>query len=293
MRRFVGAAGFAAALLGAAAASGEPPSAERGAYIFDAGGCYACHTDEANGGPPLSGGPALATPFGVFYAPNITPHPTHGIGGWSDARFLRAMRQGVRADGAHYYPVFPYPAYTKASERDLLDLKAYLASVPPSDRPNRPHDVGFPFSLRLLLAPWKWLNFDPGEWRLDPFRSGSWNRGAYLVEALSHCGECHTPRNRLGGLDRARWMAGAPMPGGKLAAPNLTPHLSGLADWSADDIVFALELGLLPQGGAFGGEMKEVVEHSTSRLTPDDRRAIAEYVRALPPLPTAVRVRKE
>jgi mono/diheme cytochrome c family protein len=288
-RRTVVAALAAAALVLSGGVRGEAPSAERGRYVAAAGGCLACHTDFKGGGAPFAGGGPLATPFGAFFAPNITPHPDRGIGRWTDEQFLRAMRQGIGPDGRHYYPVFPYTAYTKASERDLLDLKAYLGALPAADRENRPHEVRWPFSIRLLLLPWKWLNFDAGEWRPDPNRSKAWNRGSYLVEALAHCGECHTPRDRLGGLDRTRWMAGATMPGSKLFAPNLTPHPSGLGGWSVEDIAFALELGLLPQGGTVGGEMAEVVEHGASKLTAEDRRAIAEYLKGLEPLPATPR----
>jgi mono/diheme cytochrome c family protein len=293
-RRAAGAIAFSFGLLAADASRGDEPSAERGAYVFAAGGCYACHTDLANGGAALAGGGPLVSPFGTFYAPNITPHPERGIGRWSEAQFLRAMQEGRRPDGGHYYPAFPYPAYTKAAERDLADLHAYLATVPPSDRPSLAHELSFPFSIRPLVRIWKWLNFTKGVWRRDPNRDAAWNRGAYLVEALTHCGECHTPRNALGGLDRGRWMAGARLGAEQRAAPNLTPHATGLADWTMADIASALELGILPSGGGvFGGEMKDVVRHGTSRLTDEDRLAIAAYLKTLPPLPSAVPPKKE
>ncbi|MBM3492326.1 MAG: c-type cytochrome [Alphaproteobacteria bacterium] len=275
-------------MVGAWPALAESPAAERGRYVFAAGGCHACHTDEAGGGRPLAGGPELTTPFGKFFAPNITPDPAYGIGRWSDAQFLRAMREGIAPDGRLYYPVFPYTAYAKASERDLLDLKAYLSSVQAVSQPSRPHQVAFPFSIRLLVGPWRLLNFERGAWRLDPARDAVWNRGSYLVKALSHCGECHTPRDSLGSLDRGRWMAGARMPGRRSVAPNLTPDASGLADWSEADIVAALAFGTLPQGGVLGEEMGEVVRHGTSKLTHDDRRAIAVYLKSLPPRLNAV-----
>lgn len=285
--RFLGAASGAAAFLVCASslAAGSP---ERGRHIFDAGGCLACHTDLKNKGEPLAGGPPLKTPFGTFYAPNITPDRTHGIGGWTEAQFVRAMREGVSPDGRHYYPVFPYTSYTKATEEDLRDLKAYIMTLAPVAKPNRPHDVGFPFSIRLALLPWKWLNFTPGEWKPDRSKDAVWNRGAYLIEALTHCGECHTPRNLMGGLDRERWFAGAPMMTENLVAPNLTPDKTGLAEWSVGDVVFALETGSLPEGGSFGGSMGEVVAHSSSKLSAADRNAIAVYLKSLPPLPSAV-----
>ncbi len=266
----------------------EAPNAEHGKYIFAAGGCYACHTDAKNGGAPLAGGPPLKTPFGTFYAPNITPDVAHGIGGWTDAQFERALHEGIGPDGAQLYPVFPYAAYTKATTRDLLDLRAYLKTIPPSDKPSRPHDVAFPFSIRLTLLAWKWLNFSAGEFSPDPKHDAAWNRGAYLVEALLHCAECHTPRNATGGLDRARWMAGARFGERDDVAPNLTPNPAGLGKWSANDIADALNLGIDPDGDVLGNEMAEVVKNSTSQLTQEDRQAVAAYLKALPPLPDAV-----
>ena len=264
------------------------PSAARGEYIFHAGGCQACHTDPKQGAP-LAGGPALKTPFGTFYGPNITPDPAYGIGGWSDADFLRAMRDGVAPDGRSYYPVFPFTAYTKASESDLLDLKAYLFAQPPAAQPSRPHDVSFPFSLRFLLMPWRRFNFTAGAWRSDPAKSPAWNRGGYLVEALGHCGECHTSRNWIGGLDRGRWLAGSrDGPPGE-TAPNLTPdEATGIGTWSEADIADTLEFGLNPDGEPLGNSMAEVVRHSTSKLNAADRKAIATYLKGLPPLSSAV-----
>ncbi|HSE77903.1 MAG TPA: cytochrome c [Alphaproteobacteria bacterium] len=280
------ASGVVCTLSGATQA--DQAAIDRGKYIFDAAGCFACHTDTKGGRPTLSGGPALQTPFGTFYAPNITPDPRHGIGRWSDQDFIRALREGVSPDGRHYYPVFPYTSYTKASERDLLDLKSYIFAQPPVAEPSRSHEIGFPFAFRPLLRLWKLLNFEAVRWRADHRRGEEWNRGSYLVEALSHCGECHTPRNILGGLDHSSWMAGAVLGNGKTVAPNLTPHESGLEQWSVADITFALELGLTPRGEILGGEMAEVIARSSSRLSAADRSAIAAYLKALPPLPSAV-----
>jgi mono/diheme cytochrome c family protein len=280
----------AAAVLIAAAGSdarAQSGSAERGKYIFDAAGCFGCHTEA--GGAPMAGGPPLRTPFGTFYAPNITPDPEHGIGKWSDADFIRALREGKSPRGHDYFPVFPYPAYTKMTTQDLADLKAYLSTIAPSPKPSRAHEVGLPYSIRLTLMPWKWLNFDAGEYKPDASHDAKWNRGAYLVQALTHCGECHTPRNLLGGLERGQWLSGARMPVGDLIASNLTPDKTGLADWSMADIVDALETGALPQGGTLGGEMGEVVKNSTSPMRADDREAIAAYLKSLPPQPTTVK----
>lgn len=277
--------------LGLVAASGaaraQSGAAERGKYIFDSAGCYGCHT--APGGAPMAGGPALRTVYGTFYAPNITPDPEAGIGQWSDADFIHALREGVSPRGEHYYPVFPYPAYTKMTTQDMIDLRAYLGTLAPSKNPRRAHDVNFPYSIRLTLLPWKWLNFTAGEFKPEASHDARWNRGAYIAEALTHCGECHTPRNRLGGIEREQWLSGARMPVGDLIASNLTPDKSGLANWSAADIVDALETGTLPEGGTLGGEMGEVVKNSTGKMRPDDRAAIAAYLKSLPPLPTTVK----
>lgn len=287
LRRLAGALTITAALIGTGAALAQTASAERGKYIFDAAGCFECHTEK--GGALLAGGSALRTPFGTFYAPNITPDPDHGIGKWSEADFIRALSEGKSPDGQHYFPVFPYPSYTKMTAQDMRDLKTYLATVPPSTKPRRAHEVSFPFSVRTALLAWKWLNFDAGELKPDASRDAKWNRGAYLVQALTHCGECHTPRTMIGGLERSQWLSGARMPVGDLVASNLTPHKSGLADWSIADIVDALETGTLPQGGTLGGEMGEVVRNSTGRMRAADREAIAIYLKSLPPLATQVK----
>jgi len=267
-------------------AQAQSGSAERGKYIFDAAGCYGCHTKP--GGAPMAGGPPLPTAYGTFYAPNITPDPAFGIGQWSDADFVRALRDGVSPHGDPYFPVFPYPAYTKMTTQDLADLRAYLGTIAPSKEPRRAHEVKFPYSIRLILIPWKWINFQAGEFRPSAEHDAQWNRGAYIVQALTHCGECHTPRNKLDGLDPRKWLSGARMPVGDLIASNLTPDKTGLADWSAADIIDALETGTLPEGGTLGGEMGEVVKNSTSKMRPDDRAAIAAYLKALPSLPTTV-----
>ncbi len=277
----------AAAIAGTTNAPAQTASVDRGKYIFDSAGCYACHT--AKGGSPLAGGDAIRTPFGTFFAPNITPDPTNGIGNWSDANFIRALREGVSPSGEHYFPVFPYGSYTKMTVQDLLDLKAYLGTITPVKKPSRTHEVSFPFSIRMALIPWTWLNFDPGEFVPDTGRDPKWNRGAYLVQALAHCGECHTPRNWIGGLERDKWLSGARMPTGDLVASNLPPDKTGLAGWSVADIGDALADGTLPQGGTLGGEMGEVVRNSTSRMRADDREAIAIYLKSLPTLATQVK----
>jgi mono/diheme cytochrome c family protein len=289
----IGFAGFAAWAAWAAspawaiepAPASENEAAKRGAYIFHAAGCKGCHTDTKRKGPLLAGGRAIETPFGVFYGPNITPDPVTGIGQWSDGDFIRALRSGVSPDGGHYYPVFPYTSFTKMTERDMLDLKAYIFSLPPVKKANRPHEVKFPFRFRPLLRLWKALHFTPGPVEADPSMSAESNRGAYLAEALGHCGECHTPRGMTGGIDNAKWMAGTnDGPDGE-TVPNITPDsATGIGEWDAGDIELVLETGIKADGDVVGSLMGEVVENGTSRLTAADRRAIALYLKSLAPI---------
>jgi mono/diheme cytochrome c family protein len=281
------AAGFAATEVA------DESAVRRGEYVFRAAGCLSCHTDAKAKGSALAGGRALKTPFGTFHAPNITPDPTHGIGTWSEADFVRALRQGVAPDGGHYFPAFPYAAYTRLADDDIKALWAYLHAQPAVARPNKPHELGFPFNLRFLVTFWKWLYFEPGPWRPDPARSAGWNRGAYLVEALGHCAECHTPRTWLGGLDGERRMAGnRDGPDGE-KVPNITPDAeTGIGKWSDSDLTDVLRIGMLPDGDFVGSVMAEVVEHSTQHLTPEDRQAIIEYLRALPPVRNDLRTRQ-
>jgi len=282
---------FAALAFAAPPAQAQVGDAARGAYVFAAGGCAGCHTDVKNSGQLLAGGRELKTPFGSFYGPNITAHPVNGIGKWSDADFIRAFRQGRRPDGAHYFPVFPYTSFTKVADRDLLDLKAYIFSLPVSDRPSRPHDIGFPFNVRLLQFGWKLLNFEPGEFRPDPAKSAEVNRGAYLAQALGHCAECHSPRNRLGGIDRAMLYAGdRNHAGAGIRIPNITPDPeTGIGKWSVGDLADLLGSGMTRDGDSVGGDMGEVVANSTSKLTAEDRAAMIAYLRQLKPVDHRVR----
>ena len=260
-------------------------AARRGEYLAKAGGCVGCHTETKKDAVPFAGGRALKTPFGTFYGPNLTPHPRAGLGRWSEADFVRALRGGVRPDGAHYYPAFPYPAFTRITDADLRDLWAYLRSLPPSARANSPHELRFPFGWRPLVAVWKWLFFSPGPFAPLASRPPLLDRGAYLVEALGHCGECHTPRNFLGAPKRGRILAGtAKGPDGK-RVPNLTPIK--LKKWDDAELKDFLQTGLTPDGDVAGETMSEVIRNSTSQLTPDDLAALIAYLRALPPLPVA------
>ncbi len=206
----------------------------RGAYVFAVAGCAACHTDRKNKGPMLAGGPALETPFGTFYGPNITPDPTYGIGRWTDAEFVRALREGLRADGAHLFPVFPYPSFTLMTDADMLDLKAYIFSLPPVAQPSREQDVWFPFSWRWLQTFWRWLNFTPGPYVPDPAKSAVWNRGAYIVQGVAHCGECHTPRDFMGGLENGLAFSGNADGPDRLKVPDITPDkATGIGSWQS------------------------------------------------------------
>jgi mono/diheme cytochrome c family protein len=270
----------------------EPPA--RGEYLFHVAGCQACHTDAKNKGPLLGGGGPLKTPFGVFYGPNITAHPERGIGGWSDRDFVAALRDGVAPDGSHYFPVFPYTSFTAMTEADMLAIKAYIFSLPVSDRESRPHEIDFPFGWRFLMGFWKALFFEPGAFQPDPALDEQRNRGAYLANALGHCGECHTPRNALGALDRDRALAGTleGPEGGKI--PNITPDPeTGIGKWSDGDLRFLLRSGLTRSGDAVGGAMAEVVENGTSKLTEADLEALIAYLRALPPVENRIRSEKE
>lgn len=252
--------------------------AKRGEYLAKAGGCAGCHTEEKDKAVPYAGGRALKTPFGTFYGPNLTPHPQAGIGRWSEADFVRAMREGRRPDGAHYFPAFPYPSFTRITDADLRDLWAYLRSLPPNARQSEPHDLGFLYRWRFLVGIWKWLFFTPGPFVPDPGRSSVLNHGAYLVTALGHCGECHTPRNFLGAPRKDRFLAGA-----KDVAPNLTP--TRLKTWGDAELRNFLTTGLNAEGDVPAKEMGEVITNTTSQLTAQDLNALIAYLRSLPPLP--------
>jgi len=275
-----------------APAAAEPDAAKRGKYVFDAAGCLGCHTKKD--GKPLAGGRRLRTPFGDYYSPNITPQPEHGIGGWSSTDFKRALREGLAPDGSHYFPVFPFPSYTGITDADIADLWAYLKTVPPVDQANRPHDTKPPFGARIFVAAWKTLNFKPGPFKPDPNLSEQMNRGAYLVDVIGHCGECHTPRNAVGGLQRDRWLAGNPDgPEGDLV-PNITPDReTGIGRWTDDDLDSLFRMGMIPDGDFVGGGMAEVVENTTAHLNESDLRAVIAYLRALPPIRHKVESKKK
>ena len=265
------------------AASGD---VERGAMLMDAAGGCSCHTNypaEGSDAPFLAGGRALDSPFGIYYSTNITPDPDTGIGKWTDADFIRAMRDGISPKGENYFPVFPYTSFTFMTDQDLIDLRAYLSSVSPVRRANLPPKAPFPFSWRPAITAWKWLNFEKGPWKADSARDSEWNRGDYLVLAVAHCGECHTPRTLTGGLDKRFWLAGsADGPEGELA-PNITSDVeTGIGRWSRADISWFLEMGLKPDGDDVQGLMSEVIEHGYSKVDSADLDAMATYLKSVP-----------
>lgn len=246
----------------------------RGEIVFTAAGCASCHyAPQSEDKLVLAGGQAFASDFGTFYAPNISPGPA-GLAGWSLTDFANAVTQGVSPAGKHYYPAFPYTSYNKMTDQDLVDLWAYMQSLPVSDTASQAHDVGFPFNIRRSVGGWKFL-FASEDWVLDV--PPELERGRYLVEALAHCAECHTPRNPLGALNTAQWMAGAPNPSGSGTIPALTPYK---LDWSAEDIAYYLESGFTPEYDSVGGHMAAVVTNF-SKLPAEDRMAVAAYVKAL------------
>ena len=267
-----------------------------GKTMFFAGGCASCHAAPASKdceNPKiadrleLAGGRCLKTPFGTFYVPNISPDSESGIGGWTTPQFIKAMREGVSPSGEHYYPAFPYTSYQRMADTDLTDLKAFLDTLPAikSDVPE--HDLSFPFNIRATLMGWKFMFLDGKRFQPDPEKSDLLNRGAYLVEGPGHCGECHSPRNILGGIVSDKRFSGAEDPEGKGVVPNITPHSEGIEDWSEADIVTSLETGLTPSFDTFGGNMVKVQENM-AELSSQDRKAIAAYLKSLPALPNSI-----
>lgn len=266
-------------------ASAATEQEQRGEYLATAGNCASCHTSDS--GQPFAGGHAFATPFGTVYSTNISPDPQTGIGQWSLEDFSRAMREGERPNGEHLYPVFPYDAFTKLSDEDIAALYAYLKTVPPVSSAPPENALGFPYNQRWALGLWKALYFDAGRYEPDPEQSAQWNRGAYLVEGLAHCGACHTPRNFLGARDDSLAMTGGTYMDsveGKLSAwsaANLTSADSGLAMWSVQDITDYLKLGFSHRAGVFG-PMNKVVVGSTRHLSTEDVQAMAVYLKSVP-----------
>ncbi len=266
----------------AATASAYTPNLSNGQEIFNAGGCSSCH---AVPGQPdrlrLGGGLAIPSPFGTFYAPNISPDPADGIGRWSDADFVNALTMGISPAGTQYFPAFPYTSYQHARYEDVRDLFAYLKTLPSVSGKVRDHDVPFPFNIRRNIGIWKLLFMDDKPFAPDPARSSQWNRGAYLVNSFGHCAECHSPRNFLGGIIASQRFAGGPNPEGEGWVPNITQK--GLAEWSERDIADFLETGQMPDGDSAGGSMVRVMKN-LAQLSREDREAIAAYLKSLPPV---------
>ena len=266
------------------------PDPANGLTTFNAGGCSSCH---AVPGQPdrlkLGGGLAIPSPFGTFHSPNISPDPADGIGRWTEAEFVNAVLKGTAPSGAHYFPAFPYASYANARVEDVRDLFAYLKTLAPVPGKVRDHDVPFPFNVRRNVGIWKFLFMDDKPFQPDPARSAQWNRGAYLVNGLGHCAECHSPRNFLGGIVAAQRFAGGPNPEGEGWVPNITQKRLG--EWSAKDIAYFLETGQTPDGDSAGGSMVRVIRN-TSLLSAEDRAAMAEYIKSLPPVEGPPRPKK-
>lgn len=263
---------------------------ERGKYLATAANCQSCHTRAR--GEAFAGGLAFTTDFGTIYSTNITSDPETGIGNWSEDDFERALRSGERPDGKHYYPAFPYTAFTGMSDEDVSALYAYFMSIPAVNATPPDNDLSFPYSQRWLLGPWKWRHFDEGRFVPDDTKSAEWNRGAYLVKAVAHCGACHSPRTTLGAEDEDLAYTGGiykdrvSRRDDRLvdwSAPNLTPASSGLKHWSEDDLNDYLKFGYSPRAGVFG-PMNKVVMNSTRHLAETDTRAMAHYLLDLPAL---------
>lgn len=254
--------------------------ATKGEVIFWASGCASCHMAPGAKGAEqlvLAGGLALPTQFGTFYAPNISSDPEQGIGGWSIATFAHALQDGVTGQGAHEYPAMPYVAYAKMAPQDLVDLKAFIDTLPASATPNKAHELSFPFNIRRSLGVWKLFAANT-DFVLTGDMSPEVTRGRYIAEALAHCGECHTPRNALGGLKRSAWLGGAVIDDGKSKVPNIT---AGKLDWSEADIFTYLTTGATPEFDFVGGAMAHVVDNM-GHLPKSDVQAIVAYLKAVP-----------
>lgn len=264
--------------------------AERGKVIFFAGGCASCHaTPNQPDRLKLGGGLEMKSPFGSFYAPNISPHLRDGVGAWTNADLANAMMRGVSPQGAHYYPAFPYTSYAGMKADDARHLMAYIRTLAPVEGKARDHALSFPFNIRRTIGLWKFMFFDTAQIRDDPAREESWNRGRYLTEALGHCAECHSPRNALGAVVQSQRYAGGPEPDGGGWVPNITPR--ALKDWTRGDWVQLLQAGLTAEGDSVGGSMGSVVKN-IAELPAADAEAMADYLMTLPPRESPPRPKK-
>jgi mono/diheme cytochrome c family protein len=269
---------------------------QNGELIFWVGGCASCHAApgaEENARLRLSGGVELATPFGVFRSPNISPDPESGIGNWSTLDFINAMVKGLSPELEHYYPAFPYPHYQNITYEDLIDLKAYLDTLPRSSNHVADHDLSFPYSFRRGVGLWKWRYLERNKSLQTSNSTMPVERGRYLVTGPGHCGACHTPRDAFGGEMTDRFLAGAESlevaegSEGESAGriPNISPHSDGIGNWSETDIAYSLESGFDPDFDSFGGSMVEVQENM-AKLPAEDRAAIAAYLKSIPAHPS-------
>lgn len=278
----------------ASALPAHTPNLANGKYMFTAGGCAECHAVPLEGcddlkikdEQTLAGGRCLKTPFGTFNVPNISPDKETGIGTWSTLDFVNAMKHGIDDEGAYLYPAFPYPSYQRMTFEDLVDLKAYLDSLPAVTNEVPPSDLRFPYNIRRALGLWNRLYVDGRSFTPDPKASAEINRGAYLVRAVAHCSECHSSRNLIGGIVKDTEFAGAPGLERDDYVPNITPSKDGIGDWSEEDIAYLLETGNTPDYDTIGGTMAPV-QRNMAKLTPEDRKAIAAYIKLLPPRPDA------
>jgi mono/diheme cytochrome c family protein len=281
----------APATVPASVLSAHTPDLANGKEMLYAGGCASCHAvPKQPDKTRLGGGLALNSAFGTFYVPNISSDPRDGIGAWTEAQFVTAMTKGTSPSGKHLYPAFPYTSYQHIRFDDLRDLFAYLKTLPPASGRVRDHDLSFPYNIRRTLGLWKLLFLDGGPLPPDPAQSAQWNRGAYLVNGVGHCAECHSPRNGLGAVIASLRFTGGPSPDGQGGVPNITQFK--LKRWSAADIAVVLEDGMTPDSDRVGGNMVEVVRN-TSQLTAADRMAIATYIKSLPAVEGQMQLEKK
>jgi len=273
------------------AAAPEPQGdAKRGAYVFAAADCESCHTDGKSKGPLLAGGQPMVTDFGTFFAPNITPDKTYGIGSWTYQDFHRAVREGKGKGGELLYPVFPYPSFSGMTDQDIADLWTYLQTVPAAQTPAKPHQVKAPFGFRPLLIGWRLLYFHQGPLQPAAGLNPQQQRGRYLSEAVVHCQECHSPRNGLGSIEKDKAYAGNPVGPDGQNAPNITP--TGIGKLTQSDLRDMLSSGMTPDGDFLGGGMADVVL-GTAKLTQADRDAIIAYIRTIPARPSTPKPAKK
>jgi len=278
----------------AAALPEHTPDLANGKYLFTAGGCAECHAAPLEGcddlkikdAERLAGGRCLNTPYGTFHVPNISPHKETGIGRWTTLDFVNAMKRGIAPDGTYLYPAFPYTSYQRMTYDDLIDLKAYLDGLPAVKSDVPPSELRFPFNIRRGLGLFNRLYVDGKSFTPDPDASAKVNRGAYLVRGPGHCSECHSSRNLLGGIVKESEFAGAPSLEGRGSPPNITPSEDGIGDWSEDDVAYLLETGNTPDFDVIGETMAPV-QRNMAKLAPEDREAIAAYIKSLPPRPDA------